>query len=349
VAIVAERQQRTITINDVARAAGVSKATASVALSTGTGRSATIRVAPETRLRIRKAAEELGYTKSGLALALSSGRTYTVGLVSQAETHSGDVLTFNAYQKDVMIAVTCACARAGLRMTTILVTSPGTTAAAEIADGRVDGAILATLRDDGLSEDVFKRGFPAVTIGSGYAERRVWPDNRGGMQQAVEHLYSLGHRRILYVGYPQTDVGRWTREERRDGYRDAMLARGLTPRFQSDGTIGAVLDETPATRPTACICFCDAIAVDVLRAARRRRIDVPSELSVVGFDDGVIAQSADPRLTTIINPIDAQAETAVALLQALWRGESVASPPPVPTSLIVRESTAAAPHTSKEF
>jgi LacI family transcriptional regulator len=345
---VAERHQRTITINDVARAAGVSKATVSVALSSGTSPGATVRVATATRLRVRKAAEDLGYIKSGLALALSSGRTYTVGLVSQADSLSDKVSSFNAYQKDVMIAVTCACARAGLRMTTILVSKPGTTSSAEIVDGRVDGAILATLQDDELCRDIFMRGFPAVTIGSGHAERRVWPDNRGGMSQAVEHLYSLGHQRILYVGYPESNFGRWTKEERRDGYRDAMLARGLTPRFDNVRTIREVLGESPVTRPTACVCFCDAIAIDVMRAARQCRIEVPGDLSVVGFDDGVIAQSADPRLTTVENPIDAQAETAISLLQSLWRQEPAVSPPPVSTSLIIRESTATAPLTSKE-
>jgi LacI family transcriptional regulator len=223
----------------------VSKATVSVALSSGTGPGATVRVAAETRLRVRKAAEDLGYIKSGLALALSSGRTYTVGLVSQADSLSENVSTFNAYQKDVMIAVTCACARAGLRMTTILVSTPGTTTAAEIADGMVDGVILATLRDDELCRDIILRGFPAVTIGSGHAERRVWPDNRGGMCQAVEHLYSFGHQRIVYVGYPESNVGLWTKEERRDGYRDAMLTRGLTPRFDNVRTIREVLAESP--------------------------------------------------------------------------------------------------------
>jgi DNA-binding LacI/PurR family transcriptional regulator len=343
VAIVAERQQRTITINDVARAAGVSKATASVALNTGSGPGATVRVASETRLRIRKVAEELGYSKSGLALALSSGRTYTVGLVSQLDSLTGNIHSFNAYQKDIVIAVTCACARAGLRMTTILVNTPGMTTAADVADGRVDGAILASIRDDGLGEQIFKRGFPAVSIGSGYAERRVWPDNHGGMRQAVEHLYALGHRRILYVGYPLDGEGHWTKLQRVAGYEDALSALGLPAQSGDVRELTAIFDTAPDARPTACVCFNDLIASDVLRWARHRGISVPNELSVVGFDDSAIARDADPRLTTIENPIDAQAETAVSLLQALWRHEPVVSPPPMPTRLIVRESTAAAP------
>jgi DNA-binding LacI/PurR family transcriptional regulator len=333
---------------DVARAAGVSKATAAAALNERT-RS---RVAGATRQRIEEAAATLGYERSALAVALSVGRTYTVGLVSQVDNSQKTTAQINAYQKDVMLAVTCACARAGLRLATILVHSPGTVAAAEITDGRIDGAVLATLRDETLAEEVFRRGFPAVTIGSGYSELRVAPDNQGSMRQAVEHLISLGHRRIAFVGYALSAVDTWTSQGRIDGYTEAMLAGGLVPCILSDVNQYADLQEAfsaaPEERPTACVCFNDSVALGVMRWARARGLRLPDDLSVVGFDDGVLATSTEPPLTTIENPVDTQAELAISLLQSLWRGEKVVSPPPVSTRLIVRESTAAVLPTSKE-
>jgi DNA-binding LacI/PurR family transcriptional regulator len=336
--VVAERHQRNVTISDVARAAGVSKATVSIAL-----RGDDTPVAPRTRLRIQEAAERLGYERSALALALSVGRTYTIGLVSQVDAFSDNTSRINTYQKDVMVAVTCACARAGLRMTTILARSHGSTAPAEITDGRIDGVILATLRDDALSEAIFQRGFPAVTIGSGYSERRVWPDNRGGLRSAIDHLVDLGHHRIAYVGYSLSVVDSWTTQERAAGYEEAMQAHNRVPFSVSMAQLPALLAKPAATRPTACVCFNDNIAIEVLREARARGIAVPSQLSVIGFDDEVTARTADPRLTTIENPLDQQAEAAITLLQTLWRAEEALSPPPIPTRLIVRASTAVAP------
>lgn len=349
--IVADRQQRGITISDVARAAGVSKGTASVALR---GATSELRVAPSTLLRVQAVAAELGYERNALAVALSSGRTYTIGLVSQTDSLDRRNLGSNAYQKDLIIAVTDACAQAGLRMSTILVGKPGSVSVADIADGRIDGAILATLKDDDLARDVFKRGFPAVTIGSGYSERRVAPDNRGGMESAVSHLAELGHRRIVYVQYPIATNQSWTTTERSMGFQEAMLSRGWAPRFIDNTNIdNSGLEEVfrcpPSERPTACVCFNDDIALEVLRWARRREISVPEQLSVVGFDDGYMAIKSDPRLTTVVNPLDKQAEEAIALLESLWRDDPAISPPPVKTRLIVRDSTAAAPAISKEL
>jgi len=104
-----EQRGSGITISDVARPE--SKATASVALSGRGG----VPVAPDTRRRIRETADRLGYRRNGLAAALTLGRIYTVGLVCQVDPF-GEI---NAYHSDVMIAVTCAAARAGLRLTTL--------------------------------------------------------------------------------------------------------------------------------------------------------------------------------------------------------------------------------------
>ncbi len=335
-------RQSKVNIRDVALAAGVSKATAAAALNKQTES----RVAIATRQRIHEVAERLGYERSALAVALSVGRTYTIGLVSQVDEYEKDA-DIDVYQKDLILAVMRACARADLRLTTILVRAEGTVSASEITDGRIDGAIVALLRDETLARSIFARGFPTITIGSGYSECRVGPDNRGGLRSAVEHLAERGHRRIVYVGTPGAET--WTSLERFAGYEETMRARGLKPRRIINTELDDLFSEPLTDPPTACVCFNDRIASHVLRWARARKIRIPQDLSVVGFDDGVIAQTADPRLTTVANPLNQQAEAAVSLLQSLWRGEIAIPPPPLTTQLITRDSTAVCPSASPEI
>jgi DNA-binding LacI/PurR family transcriptional regulator len=341
--------QHNITVLDVARAVGVSKSTAAAAMNDLDQSALRGKRALATRQRVRDAAARMGYRRSALATALSVGRIYTVGLVTQVNPNARTE-DINWYQKDVMIAVSCACARAGLRMTTILVKGAGAVSAADIVDGRIDGAIMTTLGDEILAKSLFAQKFPAVTIGSGYSERRIGLDNAGGVAAAISHLVELGHRRIVYVD--SRDTGLFTARERAAGYRAAMAARGLPARILNAGNLNEIFAGMPnADRPTACVCFNDGCAVDAVRWARGAGLAVPEAFSVVGFDNGVAARLADPPLTSVENPIDAQADAAIALLQVIWRGEDCPSPLPLPTRLIIRDSTAvvAACHHPKEL
>jgi len=332
------KRQGTVKIEDVARAAGVSRATAAAALSDTGRRPGEGPRAKATRKRIQDLAEKLGYERNALGVALSSGRTFTVGLICHVHVSPGKTVDINGYQKDVILAVACACARADLRMSTILLTNAQTVKPCDVTDGRVDGVVLAAVLDDDLTRAIFSRGFPAVSIGSGYTERHVAIDNAGGIARAVVHLAELGHRRIGYASY--ADYIAETPQERLTGYIDAMQACGFEPQFFDANDIDGFLSCTPSRRPTALVCFNDDIALEAVRRAHSLGLRVPADLSVVGFDNIELTRESAPRLTTVHNPLEEQADVAVSLLQALWRGDDATPPPPVPTNLIVRDSTA---------
>jgi DNA-binding LacI/PurR family transcriptional regulator len=331
---------RSATISDVARAAGVSKTTASEALS-GNPRTT---VSQQTREKVCEVARTIGYRKSGLAFALSTGRTYTIGLICEAKSDAERTNRISVYQKDILLAVARAASRVGLRVTVLFAHADAGATLAEVQDGRVDGVILASIPDAPLSSRLYASGFPVVTIGSGSPERRIHPDNRGGVRLAVQHLVELGHRTIAYVGYESAVTPTWTEQERLSGYREAMHEYGLTEQSYGQDNVNTLLAEwhslSPGARPTAFVAYNDGVAVGLLRRARRRGIDVPRDVSVVGFDDVFSASECDPPLTTIENPLDEQAESAVNALQFLWRGEEPPPTLPVPTRLILRESTA---------
>lgn len=325
------------TIMDVAREAGVSKTTAVFILNDRPG----FQVADTTRARVRDAAQRLGYRRSGLARALSTGRIYTVGVVVRIGASGGASTPYSVYAKDVLAACAHACTQAGLRMTLIPFPLEGKLAVEDVVDRRVDGLILGSLYDDAFSMQVYASRCPTVTIGSGYAGRLIDFDQRGGVAQAVEHLVALGHEQIAHV-YGENPGSR-AREERLKGYREAMQRAGLPVRLISLPEGMALLGEGPATRPTALVCYNDDQAWRLSVAARERGLSLPQALSLVGFDNNVLAETAYPPLTTVENPLDLQAQGALRALQCLWQGMEPPPVAPIPTRLIVRQSTAAPP------
>jgi LacI family transcriptional regulator len=173
-------------------------------------------------------------------------------------------------------------------------------------------------------------------------------DRKGGEQVAL-HLIQLGHRRIGFVSGPPTFR---SSHERRSGLEDGLAAAGLHlhPEFVAEGAYtfesgtacGSAL-LARAERPTAIFCANDEMAAGLLQSARRAEIQVPQDLSVVGFDDFQIATQVWPTLTTIHSPI-----RRVGLLAAQRLFADTATGP-IPESesllpkLVVRESTGAAP------
>jgi DNA-binding LacI/PurR family transcriptional regulator len=171
-------------------------------------------------------------------------------------------------------------------------------------------------------------------------------DSAGGMRQVVEHLVALGHRRCAYLAGPRNS---WSNRERRRGLRTAPR-RGLevvelgpfAPRFEA-GMHAA--DLALAEGVTAILAYNDLMAFGVLTRLNDRQVDVPGEVSVVGFDDIAMAAMCTPPLTTVAMPTEQAGRTAVDLLITL-----LGSPPgsdgdgrrALPTQLIVRGSTSTA-------
>ena len=171
-------------------------------------------------------------------------------------------------------------------------------------------------------------------------------DNAGAAAEAMDHLYGLGHRRIGVVTGPlESPLSR----DRLQGTTSAAKAHGaeaslvvLTGDFSiASGSAAAEQLLDRSGRPTAVFCFNDEMAIGVIDSARRRGVKVPSELSIVGFDDIRFARHVDPPLTTIAQPMREIGQGTVRLLLEILRGRT--TPPEsvtLPHALIVRASTA---------
>ena len=338
-------ERRRPTIRDVARRAGVSKGAVSFALNGRPG------VADETRARILRAADELGWRPSASARALSKQRALAVGLVlARPPAQVGNDPYFGqllAGMEEVLAAEGYALVMsvvAGLQ-------AEATTYERLASDQRVDGVVLTDPRaDDPRYPLLGELGIPAVVVGD-----PVWScpypyiaaDERPAVLQAVRHLIELGHRRIGHISGPLSMAHAVVREL---AWRDAMADAGLAccdsvdGGFSAEGGTQATMELLDAVDPpTAIVYASDVMAIAGIAVARERGLRVPDDLSVVGYDDIALARHIDPPLTTVRHdPVAAGRITAARLLATLkaMPHEDAAPPDPV---LVVRGSTAPPP------
>ncbi len=159
---------------------------------------------------------------------------------------------------------------------------------------------------------------------------------------AVEHLVALGHARIAHYWYGKEKVvsGRL----RRDGFLGAVEQAGLLPAhypiYTDQQTNELARDLQTPDGPKAVFCYNDALAVELLDVCLSLGLSVPGDVSLVGFDDNILATTARPRLTTVQSPLVGMAQAALDLLEKQQAGEDAPAPVWVAPSLVVRESTA---------
>ncbi|MDQ1126683.1 DNA-binding LacI/PurR family transcriptional regulator [Microbacterium sp. SORGH_AS 505] len=329
------------TIADVAREAGVSKATASRAL-TGSAQ-----VSAATRQRVLDVAMRLGYVPSTSAVSLATGRTRNVGVILPHVNRW--------FFAEVLEGIQSALLDRGFDLT-LYDATPGSAGRERVftdflARKRFDGLIAVGL-EPAVSElqALLSLGRPVVSvIGTEESTSLVTLDDGHAAALATSHLVDLGHRRIAFLG--GTSASHWPHVEsaRYEGYERVMRESGLgeyvtrTPAELSmpAGYEAAVdLLSDSSQRPTAVVGACDEVAIGAVIAARRLGILVPSDLSVVGIDDHVNAEMF--ALTTLRQIPREQGETAVDLLMRhlddpALKPVTVAIRP----RLVVRNSTAA--------
>jgi len=329
-------------IADVARAAGVSKSTASRAL-TGAGY-----VSETTRSRVRDAADALGYVPTTSAVSLVTGRTRMIGVVMPsldrwffAQVLEGVQDALLEHQYDL-----------------VLYGAPPESAARRemfehfLARKRFDGLIAVGIEPSARElERLLAFGKPVVSVG-GYdaGTDAVSIDDESAARIATEHLLGLGHRDITFLGGdPDGRRTSFGDGRRRDGYfaamRDAGLeasARHVQSAVTLPGGYAAAVEllGDRRSRPTAIVGVCDEVAVGAIIAARRLGIRVPERLSVVGIDDHAYADMFS--LTTLQQRPHQQGRAAVQLLMRQLddpgeRTHRIHEPSP----LVVRNSTAA--------
>ncbi len=335
-------------INDVARAAGVSKGAVSFALNNRPG------VAPETRRRILQVAEQLGWTPSSRARALAVSKALAVGLVI---ARPPEVLRADAFFPAFISGLETVLSERGHALLLMVAEHDDEQTYRTLArEGRVDGVLVTDLRvHDSRPALLAELGLPAVVIGPALSDdatdapdtHTLGVDDAPGIRAAVAHLVTLGHTRIAHVAGPQSMVhGR----SRRAAWAHALLAAGLDegPWVEADFSAGsgaaatAVLLDLPEP-PTAIVYANDLMATAGLSLAVARGIAVPGQLSVTGFDDVEISAFLQPSLTTVSTDVVAWGRGAAAQLLALIHGQE---PPLVdlpPVRLIVRGSSGPAP------
>ncbi len=344
------RRQRTrrsgdasIKLADVARAAGVSTATASRALNFPE------RVLPGTRERVEDAIRSLNWIPHGAAKALASHRTRTIGALIPTLGHQTIAAMLDALQQEL-----------GSAGYTLLLGRPDPSPertlrqASKMLEHRIEALILmGEAQPPSLMEFLDRRGaFYVIGYTSGRDGKKncIGFDNYLEMSKLVEHLLGLGHTNLglLTRSFDGNDRIR----QRVQAVRDCLARQGLAIRPQHDvivesWQIGAGREgmqrilNAEGPRPTAVVCANDYLAAGAVIEAKASGLDVPRDISVTGFDDLELAAQIDPPLTTIRVPAP-QVGFSIArfIIDTLENGSAVL-PERLPAELVIRGSTAA--------
>ena len=335
------------TAHDVAARAGVSQPTVSQVLS-GNPKA---RVSAETRARVLRAAEELGYRPNVLAQGLVRRRSFALGVVVPDLS--------NPFYAAVVSGAEKVASREGYA---VFLCETGETPAERhleaLSSRQIDGVILDAVGAAGLASSSLA-GMNVVLVDESLdTYPAVVSDAEQAGELAARHLLSLGHRRLAYVG-PAIDASAFRLRER--GYARALRSAGVA--IESDmwrrvpPTVAGGLQAMRAllaqrTRPTAVFCANDLVALGALKACAMAKVAVPRELSIVGCDDIELAQLVTPELTTIAIPARELGARAARLLirqladptGAASVGEGGVAPRAgrlLPVRLVIRGTTAA--------
>ncbi len=328
-----------VTIHDVARSAQLSVSTVSRAFTMPE------LLRTETRERVLQVADRLGYRPNRAARGLITGRTGNIGVIvpDLANPFFPSVLKgAQARAREADYAVFLSDTDEDPRAEADLIRAMAK---------QVDGVVLCSSRMSAAQLEAILGLTSLVFLNRRVADApAVLMDSAGGMRQAVDHLVALGHRRCVYLNGPRNS---WSNRERRRGLKTAAR-RGLevvelgpfAPRFEA-GLHAA--DLALAEGVTAILAYNDLVAFGVLSRLNDRQVDVPGEVSVLGFDDIAMAAMCTPPLTTVAMPSEQAGRVAVDLLVGLLGSARDAAAGgdgdrrELPTQLIVRGSTSTAP------
>ncbi|MBT8132728.1 MAG: LacI family DNA-binding transcriptional regulator [Gammaproteobacteria bacterium] len=328
-----------VTIDDVAKKAGVSIKTVSRVLNKESN------VRQQTRERVQKAIDSLNYHPDPVARRLAGSRSYLIALLYDASSAG--------YVMDIQGGVLKTCQSENYE----LVIHPCDHLANVVPEVHnlidhlgIDGILLTPPMCD-MPELVMalqKKGIPFASIAPGdrqFASATVHTNDREVSAEMTSYLASLGHEKIGFIiGHPDHKaVG-----NRFAGYKEGLERSGLEfdasltaqgfNTFESGVECGILLLRRE-NRPTAIFASNDEMAAGIMRVAHQLKLRVPEDLSVVGFDDLPVAKQMYPSLTTVRQPIRAMAETATRLLLGVLRGEAPDGAPLIPCRPQFREST----------
>ncbi|MTV40972.1 LacI family DNA-binding transcriptional regulator [Duganella radicis] len=334
-------KKQSVTLVQVAKKAGVSVMTASRAMS-GEGY-----VSEDTKARVQEAAKALGYAPNALARVMKGGRTNVIGVV----VNDLSSVVVNAFVSALTEEVR------KYEMDLFIYNSIGQLDEqtqrrhSQLLHGLWDGLIyvLPRMTDEYLHE-LEKSASPIVLVNFCRRDTTlpvVQGDNFNAARDAVAGLIAQGHQRIAFIKGTH-----WTGQsaERERGYRQAMADAGLhiDKQWIEQGTYSEQSGQEAAQRllalaerPTAIFCANDEMAIGCMNAARALNLQVPDDLSLIGFDDVTAASIVRPQLTTMRHPLPLMAQAAVQELMRRILGQpGTRQRVEFPAEMVVRESTA---------
>jgi len=308
----ARRQRGSLTIHDVARYAGVSPMTVSRVINGEKN------VRDSTRQAVNAAIRHLNYAPNPAARSLAGADLVRIGLLYSNPSA--------AYLSEFLVGSLDQCSRANIQLIVEKCDEPGAQAAAtRLVGSGIDGIILPPPLCDvaEVIRALAEANVPAVAVATGKPPADVSAvriDDFAAAQAMTRHLIGLGHRRIGFIkGHPNQTASR----QRLEGHLAALAEAGVAA---DDGLIAQgyfsyrsgfeAADQLLAgpAGPTAIFASNDDMAAAAVSVAHRRGLDVPGDLTVVGFDDSAIATTVWPELTTIRQPIADMSRQAVTLL-----------------------------------
>lgn len=330
------------TIADIARRAGVSKGAVSYALNGQPG------VSEATRRRILAIADEIGWKPNSAARALSGAAANAVGL---ALRRPAAILGLEPFYMELISGVEAELStRSYALMLQIVADSDAEVAVYRRwwAERRVDGVLVCDLRvDDPRVEVLEQLRLPAVVVGGpeGVGNlAHVWNDDAAALTHSVEYLYALGHRRIGWVGgLPDLRHTRTRAEAFTSVCRRLGLTQSVTASTDYSGEQGAqatrrLLSSHP--RPTALVYDNDIMAIAGLGVAQEMGIAVPTDLSIIAFDDSPLCRLVHPPLTALTRDIPQYGAQAAHALLSVIAGEPPSARQVETARLTPRGSTA---------
>lgn len=326
-----KEQTTPATIYDIAKLAGVNPSTVSRAL-TSPGR-----LNAKTEAKIRAAAKELNYRANPFARALPTGRTKMIGLMIADITNP---MFSNAVRGAEAMAMKYG-------YTLVIAESQESTiieaSALEKIQAAVDGLIMVTTRlsDEQIREINSQKPIVLMNrVVKGVED--VVPQNAPGIEEAIKHLASQGHKHIGFLSGPSNS---WMSNERWKLLMKSALSHKMTiveigPNSPSIEGGKDALDRVIASGITAVVAYNDLVAIGLMRSAQERGYTIPADLSIIGFDNIFGSDFTSPPLTTIQMPLNEVGARAVeALLKSLGEEIETGQYETLTTSLVTREST----------
>jgi len=340
-----------VSMNDIAVEAQVSRTTVSLVLNDRYIKG--VNISDETRQRVKEIAHSRGYRQNVLASSMAKGKSRLIGCLG---LNPGQEVAL--YLGQVMTAAVQAATEHDYSLKLLSPEHSVDQLVEECFGYRMSGVIVRSRNRamfDQLHQQLSCYHIPTVLIDTDYEEAGVTSinsDDADGMRQIVAHLVQLGHQKLAFIAF-ENDVTPFARV-RRNGYLTAVREFGLpldetscyatdtvSTRHPYDRAEELALNLlTGHNRPTAIVCYCDEVAMLVLRAAWKAGISVPQQLSVVGFGNLAMDVFACPPLTSLDRPYS---QIGVAAVTALIDHSEETKSISLPVQLVVRQSTGPAP------